>query len=664
MKRYSIGSGNAGLTFEADSGNYTVRCGNFTLEKCTPRLRLDGHEVPFGSWRVISATRRSLQVCAGNDFGRWRFRFATRDGEISMHLSGTLTCRSRDIELWYFDKVSLPAQHVLAPWIRMWRAVMLPCDARTDRDFEGSLQCLISENGRQLQLAFPLKCEHIPLFRGHAAKGVITGLKAGSEIRHYSRRRIALEPLTIRCGDGFELMRRYGRENSSPGRDFSQLDAPGWNSWDYYRWTVSEDAVLENAEFIASDPVLSRHVKKIIVDDGWQYAYGEWEANSLFPHGMAHLAEKIRALGFEPGLWVAPLIVEPHARIAQLNPGMLARSEGGLPTLCWECMKRNAFILDPTVSESRRFIYDTFERLASYGYRYFKLDFLGGVLNARQFARRDVGRGRLMELAVSPAREALKGRAVLLGCNYLYCGGPELVESVRIGGDIRPRWDFIETNAPSMAAMFWANRVLWLNDPDFALCRGVDTADDPAMNDLKPLIGAIAPDDPDRNHRAWRYRMVTGNRREMEVLLSLNLVVNGAINLSDRMSKLNASGLDMARRVVSAPAAETAVPLDLFSAELPGRWLQKTVNGGWRILLINWSSRSREFSEDLRKLGVYGSRAVNFWNDSNVPVTNGRIEAVLSPHSCLLIAISWRQEETVTGDNYKAREWQWDYWIG
>ena len=139
---------------------------------------------------------------------------------------------------------------------------------------------------------------------------------------------------------------------------------------------------------------------------------------------MKALADRITKLGFEPGLWVAPLIVEPHARIAQLDPDMLAKAENGCPALCWSCMKRNGFILDPTVERSQRFITEMFERFVSWGYRYFKLDFLGGVLNARQFTDRSVPRGKLMDLAVGTARKTVAGRARLLGCNYLFCGGP------------------------------------------------------------------------------------------------------------------------------------------------------------------------------------------------------------------------------------------------
>ena len=130
----------------------------------------------------------------------------------------------------------------------------------------------------------------------------------------------------------------------------------GWNSWDYYRWTITEEEVLKNAEFIAKDPVLSRHVKRIIVDDGWQYCYGEWEANSYFPSGMEYLAKELTKMGFEPGLWFAPAIAEPHSRIAQLDYDMLARSAGGQPCLAYECMRRFGFVLDPTVKKTEEFI--------------------------------------------------------------------------------------------------------------------------------------------------------------------------------------------------------------------------------------------------------------------------------------------------------------------
>ena len=74
----------------------------------------------------------------------------------------------------------------------------------------------------------------------------------------------------------------YADENAPEGKVFED-PVCGWNTWDYYRWTITEDEVLKNAEFIAKDPVLSKHVKRIIIDDGWQYCYGEWGMPPLPP---------------------------------------------------------------------------------------------------------------------------------------------------------------------------------------------------------------------------------------------------------------------------------------------------------------------------------------------------------------------------------------------
>ncbi|MBS1371109.1 MAG: hypothetical protein HPZ91_14250 [Lentisphaeria bacterium] len=110
--------------------------------------------------------------------------------------------------------------------------------------------------------------------------------------------------------------------------------------------------MLENARFIAADPVLSKHVRRIIVDDGRQYCCGEWEANHLFPSGMKTPAAELRKMNFDAGLWFAPALAEPHSRIAQTGTEMLAAGESGLPCLGFECMRRHAFLLDPTRKET------------------------------------------------------------------------------------------------------------------------------------------------------------------------------------------------------------------------------------------------------------------------------------------------------------------------
>ena len=119
---------------------------------------------------------------------------------------------------------------------------------------------------------------------------------------------------------------------------------------------------MKNAEFIASDPVLSRYVKRIIIDDGWQYAYGEWVHNGLFPSGMEKIASTLTKMGFEPGLWIAPGIAEGVTRIAQTKYDMLAKSEDGVPAMMFNCMERRGFILDPTHPNAHKFWFELFDK--------------------------------------------------------------------------------------------------------------------------------------------------------------------------------------------------------------------------------------------------------------------------------------------------------------
>jgi hypothetical protein len=609
-----------------------------TLRHVLPTLFLRGREHPVTSWQLTRRTSDEAVFAAENDCGFWRLAFTlAADDRLTLQLSVNLKRKCGQIELRYFSGIGFAADHLLSQGIKMGGCQSLPLESPTRRKFEGYYQLLFRRGDTFLQLSYPLQSKFLASFSGTTGRHRVSGLRAGSVIRNYSGRKFELPPLSFRHGGGFDLMLDYAEENRSPEKDFSGMTAPGWNSWDYYRWTVTEDDILENAEFIAADPVLSRHVRRIIVDDGWQYAYGEWEANSLFPHGMKWLAGKIKKLGMEPGLWVAPTILDLHSRIAQLNPEMLAKNPGGLPAPSWEIMRRRVFLLDPTVEASQKYIRDLFEKMLGWGYAYFKLDFLGSLLFARKFADTAVAQGELMDLTIGTAYRQVAGRAKLLGCNYLLGGGPQIADAVRVGSDIHARWENIRSNAAAVASRFWCNKRLWINDPDFALCRSSDTADDPEMRRLRPSTVFIDPDSPEKSSFLYDFALVSNDvaRPQMEVLLSIVLMAGGAVTLSDRMSRLNDSGLDLARRVVAAESGESAVPLDLFHSETPSYWLQKLQNG-CRVLIVNWQDRDNEFTVDLEKHGIACRKAVNFWNGRPVRLRNGQIRETVPARSCLL----------------------------
>ena len=504
--------------------------------------------------------------------------------------------------------------------------------------FESHFQTMVSFKDFKLHLTQPLRRENSTIVQGeidgsnlHKVAGVTTfeypqaGIEKG-------------EPLTISViHDGFKALTDWADANAAvpPPKEPQPI---GWNSWDYYRWSITEDEVMANADAIASDPVLSKYVKRIIVDDGWQYCYGEWDANSLFPSGMPALAKNLRKMGFTPGLWICPAICEPHSRIAQWESDRLALSEGGDPCLSFDCMHRKGFVLDPTLEVNKKWWHDLFTRYADMGYGYFKIDFLAFLLRVPRF-HNHVPRGRIMREIVGPISDALKGRAALLGCGYGYDGGNDLVHIVRAGADIHASWSCTRQNAITLGNLFWASNRLWTTDPDFCVCRGPETSKDPKLGQMRCLYVYVKPEETRRGPAPdyhWSNGLDTILAHEAQCLLSLAIMNGGALNLSDKIPVLNEVGLDLVRRTVSASRGSAPLPVDLFDGNIVSKWLQRTPDG-FRVLLVNWDDEEKEMVFDFGPYGYNGSKARNFWTDERIDIHDNTIRAVVRGHGCLML---------------------------
>jgi len=605
-----------------------IKIGYLELDStCCPQLFCEGRELGL-NWKNDGENHFS----AGLDFGILNLEIIpSANGiriESSLEMNGTLP------EKVIFTPLQIPKiklGHVFFCGEKMGRSAAAQFPVKEPRYFEGRHCCALTREGETIIASTPLAQRYDNYFRGTAGDAWLTGWRIDFELLHLDPPRcIRFDPVTLQCGNGLEILERYGMDNAEEKRDFSAQPEYGWNSWDYYRWTITEDEVMKNAEFIAADPVLKRHVKRIIIDDGWQYCYGEWEANPNFPGGMKKLADRLRKLGFKPGLWLAPSIVEPHSRIAQLDYDMLACSEGGQPCLGYRCMERYGFLLDPTVPKTQKFLTGLFDRYAGMGYQYFKLDFLAATMAAKRFRDRSIPRCRILRLLLDSICRGVAGRAELLGCNYLFCSGNSFVDSVRVGHDIHSRWDSIVRNTGSVAGLFWANKRLWINDPDFAVCRNPETSADPDLLRLKANLVACRPDSPFDSD--FDFILASTNLNEQLVLLSLVLMTGGAVNLSDNMPLLNEQGLELARKTVSAESGFGGRPLDMFEHALPVYWTQKLKKGG-RVLVVNWEDEAKEIPLDWNKLAPGVNEVRDFWN-SRTGKCPERI--ALEPHSCKL----------------------------
>jgi hypothetical protein len=350
---------------------------------------------------------------------------------------------------------------------------------------------------------------------------------------------------------------------------------------------------------------------------------------------MEWIAQQIIGRGFKAGLWVAPTILENCSVPALWNTELLAHGRAGVPCQAYECMLRYGFVLDIKKPEARTWLHDLFARYRAMGYTYFKTDFLRHIKHAVLFNGRRVPKGDLVREVLEVVREAIGPECHLVGCNYPDETGSGLVNSNRISGDISPHWETVRLNARSLGAQFWMHQRVWCNDPDFAVCRGPETSDDPDMDRMHAGDIFLRPQDV----RAHRPRFLS--EIEARTLLSLVILTGGSVTLSDNLPVLNETGLELLRRAVSAPPGVRMRPLDLFAEDVPTLWLQDMASGEKRLGVVNWSDEHSARRIELPALtGRNWERVTDFWTGEELAQSAGEVHLRSAPHETKLLVLT------------------------
>lgn len=299
------------------------------------------------------------------------------------------------------------------------------------------------------------------------------------------------------------------------GRLHERLEDPGpvWSSW--YSWF--EEVTADRIEAETGPAARSGYVV-LQVDDGWERAVGDWQPNEGFPQGMGPVADRIRAAGLLPGLWVAPFIVSSRSTVAAERPEMLVHDEEGWPVVAGYNWGAPYHAVDCTHPLAQEWLGELVERLVSWGFSYLKLDFLNA---AAVPGRRWSAAGR--ETAYRQGLELLRRSApgvYLMASGAVVAPSLGVVDGMRVGPDTAPYWDNVERHRdPSGPAVRNALRSavarLWLKpladvDPDVAFVRSRGSLLSPqacqATQDMALVAGVLGCSDP--------YAWLTEDERE------------------------------------------------------------------------------------------------------------------------------------------------------
>ncbi|MEW5871673.1 MAG: glycoside hydrolase family 36 protein [Chloroflexota bacterium] len=295
------------------------------------------------------------------------------------------------------------------------------------------------------------------------------------------------------------LAERYGeRGQGKPPRV--------WCSWYSFFTDIHEDRLLHVLDGLAGLPF-----DVFQLDDGWQIGMGDWEANPKFPSGMAALADKIRQHGLTPGLWLAPLIVQPKSSLYHQHPDWLLRDAQGQPVRAGHNWGDDFFGLDTTHPAVQEWMAALIGKVRNWGFEYLKLDFLyAAALPGVRY--QNVPGEQAYRQGLQVIRQ-VAGEAYFLACGAPVIATLGLADGLRVGPDVAPFWDNVErsqqlydlTGPSTLNGIRTSLQRLWLRpvlqvDPDVAFMRSrfnlLSPAQKQLLQDLVQITGFRAISDP------------------------------------------------------------------------------------------------------------------------------------------------------------------------
>ena len=401
----------------------------------------------------------------------------------------------------------------------------------------------------------------------------------------------------------------------------------GWCSWFYTHEYVTEEEVLRNTEY-AAQHLKPYGLEYVQIDAGYFRAYGDWEGNAQFPHGMKWLAGKIREAGLKPGIWLAPYVITEGTEVHEKHPEWLIRDLEGKVKQCGggeaqdlvgpgygiPSFRKKLYGLDITHPGAAEWIRNLFDTVANdWDYDFIKIDFVEWtLLAADRYHDPSFSKAAAYRKGFEIIRQAIGARRHLLDCGPMNTT-VGLLDSTRIELDLpHLTWEQyvknFNSNAPAIAKRYYFNQRSWINDADHL---GV------ALLDSRQACAAA----------------------------SIIALSGGTMIFGDRLFELDPERLEILRKVLPA-YGQAARPVDLFERDKPEIFVLpiKASFGAWTLVaLFNYDENATaEKGVSLKKLRLDTAKtylAYEFWTQKLLGEFQDDVRLTLQPGSVALLAL-------------------------
>jgi hypothetical protein len=378
------------------------------------------------------------------------------------------------------------------------------------------------------------------------------------------------------------------------GDQISLTPPLGWNSWNCWGLTVSEDKVYASARVFREKGLMDHGWTYINIDDGWEIkgdssapkrdAQGRILTNEKFKD-MKGLGDKIHALGLKFGIYS--------------SPGPLTC--GGY-TASYEHELQDA------------------QSYASWGIDYLKYDWCSYEKIAKNSTRDELKKPYVvMRRALDQVDRDIVYSLCQYGMGKVWEWGTEVGGNLwRTTGDITDSWESLRDigfsqveNAPYAGPGHW-------NDPDMLVVGWVGWG--PSLHPTR-----LTPDEQYAHISLW-------------CLLSAPLLIGCDLERLDDFT-LNLLTNDEVLALDQDPLGKQAVPK--VKAGNIQVWVKELADGGKAVGIFNLGEDSQKYVLDLKSIGLEGKASVrDLWRQKDLGQFAGSFEAAVPSHGIILIKMS------------------------
>jgi hypothetical protein len=375
--------------------------------------------------------------------------------------------------------------------------------------------------------------------------------------------------------------------------DVMKVPTPGpspsiFCSWYFYGTDFTQADLNENLAELRKRPI---PFDVLLIDNGWMDDFGSYNAGPLFPAGMKHAANLIRAAGYRPGIWTCPFVIMSDSPALKKYTKLIARDGKGEP-ITFPYGQTKTWVVDPTSPDAEAYFAELFGKLRDWGFEVHKFDFLRAIVNAPQirFHDRTMNRAQAYRHGMAMIRRMVGKDAYILACGGLFEGSAGLVNGIRVGADTKGRWGDPKA-ANAYHRMGYVVRIkqnvfrnhtnrLWHTDPDALQLR--------------------RRTEPFRNHPEF-FHLCEGSFTDDEALtLVAHQYLGGGIAcLCERMAEFPDDRYALLRRVLPSVTPPARI-VDFENVECPSTfWTKVTPRvpgmASWATLVVfNWSAEPAE----------------------------------------------------------------------